>query len=50
MARYTPEQELVWKEEILAEDNYTINVKAYPFVPVEVYDYPIYPVIFPLRT
>lgn len=48
MARYTPAKVLVWLKEILPVDNYIIEIKAYPF-PVA-YDYPLYPVIFPLQT
>ena len=47
LARYTPAKELVWIEEILGEYNYVVEVKAYPFVPVAVYDYPLAPVMFP---
>lgn len=47
MARYTSEKVLVWLKEILPEDNYIIEIKAYPFVAA--YDFPLYPVIFPLR-
>ena len=48
MARYTAAKELVWIKEILPVYTYGIEIKAYPF-PVA-YDYPLYPVIFPLRT
>lgn len=47
LARYTSARVFVWKEEILDAYNYIVEVKAYPFVPVEVYDYPLAPVMFP---
>ena len=50
MARYTPAKVLVWKKEILAEENYIVKIRAYPFVPVAVYDYPLAPVIFPAQS
>lgn len=50
IARYTPAKELVWKVNVTEAGYHPEQVQAYPYEVVEaVYDYPLAPIMFPVK-